>query len=57
MFVLKSGETSTFGDNIDLIDEMIICGIAGGHYAEAELSELELKFLQRASRRTMIFFL
>lgn len=45
MFILKSVCGSTFGDNINLLDEMSICGITPGHYAEAELSRSEMELL------------
>lgn len=41
MFIIKSDSTATFGDNINLLDEFVICGIPKGHYAEGELTEHE----------------
>lgn len=49
MFIIKSSEQSTFGDNINLLDEMAICDIKPGHYAEVGLSKEEAEFL-KASR-------
>lgn len=41
MYLVKSSRKSTFGDNINLLDEMIICDIAPGHYAEVDMTEGE----------------
>ena len=46
MFIIKASEKSTFGDNIDLIDEMSICDIKQGHYAEVDLIPEESEFIQ-----------
>ena len=46
--VLSSKATgqSTFGDNIDLLDEMSICDIKPGHYAEVNLTKEEAELLK-----------
>lgn len=41
MFIMKSGDNSTFGDNINLLDEMAICNIPAGHYAEVAITQTE----------------
>lgn len=41
MYIIKAGKESTFKNMIDLLDEMAINGIYPGHYAEADLSEVE----------------
>jgi biopolymer transport protein ExbD len=46
MFIIKSTEQSTFGDNINLLDEISICDIKPGHYAEVNLSKEEAEFLK-----------
>ena len=38
MFILKADEESIFADNIDLLDEMSICNIQSGHYAEIDIT-------------------
>jgi biopolymer transport protein ExbD len=43
MFIIKGEVTSTYGDNIDLLDEMFICQIPAGHFAEAEMDDEERK--------------
>lgn len=46
MFIIKATERSTFGDNINLLDEIAICDIKPGHYAEVNLSKEETDFLK-----------
>ncbi len=46
MFIIKATGQSTFGDNIDLLDEMSICDIKPGHYAEVNLSKEESELLK-----------
>ena len=41
MYIIKADKMSSFGDNVNLLDEMAICNIPGGHYAEGELTEDE----------------
>lgn len=49
MYIIKSGPESTFGDEMNIIDEMLISSIPAGHYAEAELNEKEKAYLQTAN--------
>ena len=37
----KLDESATFGDSIDLLDEMSICNIPQGHYAEVDITKVE----------------
>lgn len=46
MFIIKVSGQSTFGDNIDLLDEMVICDIKPGHYAEVNLTKEEAELLK-----------
>lgn len=46
MFIIKATGQSTFGDNIDLLDEMSICDIKPGHYAEVNLTKEEAELLK-----------
>ena len=46
MFIIKADKGSTFGDNIALLDEMNICGIKTGHYAETDICKEEAAVLQ-----------
>ncbi|MEO6730871.1 MAG: biopolymer transporter ExbD [Ferruginibacter sp.] len=41
MYIIKADEDATFGDNIDLLDEMTICNIPGGHYTEVDITKAE----------------
>ncbi len=41
MYLIKVDKQASFGDLIDLLDEMQICDIPEGHYAEVELTEAE----------------
>jgi len=43
MFIVKADTCSTFGNSIDLLDEMAICNIADGHYAEMDITDEERK--------------
>ncbi len=45
MYIIKSNQGSSFGDNINLLDEMAICDIPKGHYAEAELTDFEISMV------------
>lgn len=46
MYLIKSDKESTFGDHIDLLDEMSICDIKGGHYAEVDITEEEARIIK-----------
>jgi biopolymer transport protein ExbD len=41
MYIIKASNSSTFGDHVDLLDEMTICNIPSGHYAELDLTSEE----------------
>ena len=41
MFVIKASSEARFKDFIDLLDEMTICDIPLGHFAEVELTPEE----------------
>jgi biopolymer transport protein ExbD len=45
MYVIKSDTASTFGNAMSIIDEMTICGVKPGHYAEDKISETEQKLI------------
>ena len=46
MYLIKADKESTFGDNINLLDEMSICNIQSGHYAEVDLTEKEVEIIK-----------
>ena len=41
MYIIKADENATFGDSIDLLDEMLICNIPKGHYTEVDITKVE----------------
>ena len=45
MYVIKSDSLSTFGNAMNIIDEMTICGVKAGHYAEDKISSTEQKLI------------
>jgi len=45
MYIIKADKNSSFGDNINLLDEMSICNVPSGHYAEVDLTEPENEFM------------
>lgn len=46
MYIIKADKISTFGDNINLLDEMSICNVPSGHYAEVDISGLETTLIK-----------
>jgi len=46
MYIIKADDESTFADNINLLDEMAICNIESGHYAEVGIGEEELGIIK-----------
>lgn len=46
MFVIKSTDETKFSDIVDILDEMSICGIKPGHYAEIEPTSVEIELLR-----------
>ena len=45
MILVKSTSRAKMGEIIDVLDEMTICGILPGHYAESDLNHSERNFL------------
>ncbi len=46
MYIIKSDKESTFSNSIDILDEMSICAVPAGHYAEVDISETEYKLIK-----------
>lgn len=46
MYIIKADKNATFGDSIDLLDEMAICNILKGHYAEVDITKAESGILE-----------
>jgi biopolymer transport protein ExbD len=47
MYIIKSGKYATFGDHINLLDEMTICNIPNGHYAETDMTKPEAEMINK----------
>lgn len=41
MYIIKSDKQSTFKNAIDILDEMSICAVPPGHYAEVDMTATE----------------
>lgn len=41
MYIIKSSKESTFKNSVSILDEMTICDIPNGHYAESDLTPVE----------------
>ena len=41
MYIIKSDDQSTFRNAIDILDEMSICDVKPGHYAEVDMTDAE----------------
>jgi len=46
MYIIKSDKESTFKNSIDILDEMSICLVPAGHYAEVEMSDSEARLIK-----------
>jgi biopolymer transport protein ExbD len=52
MYIIKSDKESTFKNAIDILDEMSICAVPPGHYAEVDMTpteELLIKETEKAN--------
>jgi biopolymer transport protein ExbD len=47
MYIIKSDKSSTFKNAIDILDEMSICNIPPGHYAEVDITDTEALLIQK----------
>jgi biopolymer transport protein ExbD len=45
MYIIKSGDSSTFKNAIDILDEMQICTVPAGHYAEVPMLPVEQELM------------
>ena len=50
MYVIKSDDESTFKNAIDILDEMTICAIPPGHYAEDKISGTEKQLIEQTEK-------
>jgi biopolymer transport protein ExbD len=46
MYIIKASDESTFGNSMSIIDEMTICGVKAGHYAEDKISGTEKQLVE-----------
>ena len=49
MFIIKAQNKSTFGDSINILDEMTICDIKDGHHAEVDITDKESELINSKS--------
>ena len=47
MYIIKSDKESTFKNAIDILDEMSICDVPPGHYAEVDMTATEEVLIQK----------
>ena len=47
MYIIKSDKNSTFRNAIDILDEMSICNVPPGHYAEVDMTATEELLIQK----------
>lgn len=47
MYIIKSDKNSTFSNAIDILDEMTICNVPPGHYAEVDMTATEELLIQK----------
>ena len=45
MYIIKADKGATFKNAIDILDEMTICNVPPGHYAEVDMSDGEAKLI------------
>ena len=46
MYIIKSDKESTFKNAIDILDEMVICDVPPGHYAEVDMTPTEQELIK-----------
>ena len=45
MYIIKADTLSTFGNSMNIIDEMTICGVKAGHFVEDKITNDEQKLI------------
>lgn len=50
MFIIKADKESKFKNAIDILDEMQICGVPPGHYAEVDMSDTEAMLIKETEK-------
>jgi biopolymer transport protein ExbD len=46
MYIIKADKEAKFKNAIDILDEMSICAVKPGHYAEVDITDAEAKLIQ-----------
>jgi biopolymer transport protein ExbD len=47
MYIIKADKEATFKNAIDILDEMSICDVPPGHYAEVDITDTEAMLIQK----------
>jgi biopolymer transport protein ExbD len=47
MYIIKADKESKFRNAIDILDEMTICGVPPGHYAEVDITDTEAFLIKK----------
>jgi biopolymer transport protein ExbD len=47
MYIIKADKESKFKNAIDILDEMSICDVKPGHYAEVDITDTEAMLIQK----------
>lgn len=50
MYIIKADSTATFKNAIDILDEMTICDIPPGHYAEVDIASIEKMMINETEK-------
>ncbi|MGB4845159.1 MAG: biopolymer transporter ExbD [Ferruginibacter sp.] len=50
MYIIKSDDKSTFKNAIDILDEMAICTVPPGHYAEVPMVPVEKMLIEQTEK-------
>jgi biopolymer transport protein ExbD len=54
MYIIKADDESTFGNSMNIIDEMTISGVKAGHYAEDKISKTEKELIQLTESKNAV---
>lgn len=54
MYIIKADDESTFGNSMNIIDEMTISGVKAGHYAEDKISKTEKELIQMTESKNTV---
>ena len=57
MYIIKSDKQSTFKNAIDILDEMSICAIPPGHYAEVDITPTEELLIRKTEEKKRKFII